>query len=45
MRYAGQGHELDVAAFETRRWADASAARFAALHEQRYGFTLDRRPR
>ncbi len=40
MRYVGQGHELDVAAFEDD---DGSmlATRFAALHAHRNGFTLD----
>jgi N-methylhydantoinase A/oxoprolinase/acetone carboxylase beta subunit len=40
MRYVGQGHELDVVAFETDDGA-ALATRFAALHAQRNGFTLD----
>ncbi|MEO5818796.1 MAG: hydantoinase/oxoprolinase family protein [Gemmatimonadaceae bacterium] len=40
MRYVGQGHELDVAAFETDDGA-ALATRFSALHAQRNGFTLD----
>jgi N-methylhydantoinase A/oxoprolinase/acetone carboxylase beta subunit len=40
-RYAGQGHELDVAA--TPRDEPATiAARFAELHAARFGFTLDR---
>jgi N-methylhydantoinase A len=39
MRYVGQGHELDVAAFETDD-GNALATRFAALHAQRNGFTL-----
>lgn len=39
MRYRGQGHELDVPVHA--RDAGASlAARFAALHGARYGFTL-----
>jgi len=40
-RYLGQGHELDVPV----RLGDAGeavAARFAALHRERYGFSLDR---
>jgi N-methylhydantoinase A len=40
MRYVGQGHELDVAAFEDDD-GSALATRFAALHAQRNGFTLD----
>ncbi len=40
MRYIGQGHELDVAAFETDDGPTLSA-RFAAMHAQRNGFTLD----
>jgi N-methylhydantoinase A len=40
MRYVGQGHELDVAVFETDDGATL-ATRFAALHAQRNGFTLD----
>jgi N-methylhydantoinase A len=39
MRYVGQGHELDVAAFETDDGI-ALATRFSALHAQRNGFTL-----
>jgi N-methylhydantoinase A len=39
MRYAGQGHELDVplSPKQTRR---AIASAFAAAHDARYGFTL-----
>ena len=40
MRYVGQGHELDVATFEDDD-GDTLARRFAALHAQRNGFTLD----
>ncbi|MEP6620533.1 MAG: hydantoinase/oxoprolinase family protein [bacterium] len=40
MRYVGQGHELDVVAREGDDGA-AIAARFATLHAQRNGFTLD----
>ena len=40
MRYVGQGHELDVAAFEDDD-GDTLARRFTALHAQRNGFTLD----
>jgi N-methylhydantoinase A len=40
MRYVGQGHELDVAAFEDDDGA-ALSSRFTALHAQRNGFTLD----
>jgi len=40
MRYAGQGHELDVAAPARAREAALRAA-FARLHQSRYGFTLD----
>jgi len=40
MRYVGQGHELDVPAHEGDDGA-ALAGRFAALHAQRNGFTLD----
>jgi N-methylhydantoinase A len=39
MRYVGQGHELDVTAFEDDDGA-ALSARFAMLHAQRNGFTL-----
>jgi N-methylhydantoinase A len=40
MRYVGQGHELDVVAFEDDDGA-ALTTRFIALHAQRNGFTLD----
>lgn len=40
MRYAGQGHELDVPLRPGSTTA-AIAAAFEALHDQRYGFTLD----
>jgi N-methylhydantoinase A/oxoprolinase/acetone carboxylase beta subunit len=40
MRYVGQGHELDVAAFEGDD-GSALAVRFSALHALRNGFTLD----
>lgn len=39
VRFRGQGHELDVAVLEGDD-GSALAARFAALHAQRYGFTL-----
>jgi N-methylhydantoinase A len=39
MRYVGQGHELDVSAFEDDDGASLSN-RFTALHAQRNGFTL-----
>ena len=39
MRYVGQGHELDVAAHDGEDGA-ALAVRFATLHAQRNGFTL-----
>jgi N-methylhydantoinase A len=39
-RYVGQGHELDVPIHEDEDGA-ALATRFAALHAQRNGFTLD----
>jgi N-methylhydantoinase A/oxoprolinase/acetone carboxylase beta subunit len=39
-RYAGQGHELDVS-IEPGDDGAAIATRFAALHAQRNGFTLD----
>lgn len=39
-RYAGQGHELDVAV-KPRTDAKAIANDFARLHERRYGFTLE----
>ena len=40
VRYVGQGHELDVPAYEGDDGA-ALAERFAALHRQRNGFTLE----
>jgi N-methylhydantoinase A len=40
-RYAGQGHELDVPLAPDDETRDV-AARFAALHQRRFGFTLDR---
>ncbi len=40
VRYVGQGHELDVPVHDDDDGA-ALAARFAALHAQRNGFTLD----
>ena len=40
MRYVGQGHELDVPA-QPGDDGTALAGRFAALHAQRNGFTLD----
>jgi N-methylhydantoinase A len=39
VRYVGQGHELDVAVMNGED-GEALAARFAALHAQRNGFTL-----
>ena len=39
MRYAGQGHELDVPLTQ-RQTRPVLAKAFARLHEQRYGFTL-----
>jgi N-methylhydantoinase A len=39
-RYVGQGHELDVPVSDTDDGA-ALAARFALLHRQRNGFTLE----
>ena len=39
MRYAGQGHELDVAVSPTQS-ARAIAAAFTQAHEARYGFIL-----
>lgn len=39
MRYAGQGHELEVA-FESGMSPEALGARFTAMHQQRYGFEL-----
>jgi N-methylhydantoinase A len=41
VRYAGQGHELDVACAPGDDGA-ALAARFATAHAARYGFTLER---
>jgi N-methylhydantoinase A len=40
VRYVGQGHELDVPIADTDDGA-ALAARFALLHRQRNGFTLE----
>ena len=40
MRYAGQGHELDVP-FTAKDDGARLTAAFAALHQARYGFTLD----
>ena len=40
-RYAGQGHEMDVP-FAPGDDGAAIAARFAGLHAERVGFTLDR---
>jgi N-methylhydantoinase A len=40
-RYVGQGHELDVPVTPTDSGSDV-ALRFAALHDRRMGFTLDR---
>ncbi|HJQ20361.1 MAG TPA: hydantoinase/oxoprolinase family protein, partial [Gemmatimonadaceae bacterium] len=40
MRYAGQGHELDVPV-DADKTHDALRSTFAALHQRRYGFTLD----
>ena len=39
MRYAGQGHELDVP-LTPQQSRDAVGAAFAALHKRRYGFNL-----
>jgi N-methylhydantoinase A len=39
MRYAGQGHELDVPIFP-RQTARAIATAFTAAHDARYGFAL-----
>jgi N-methylhydantoinase A len=39
MRYVGQGHELDVPLTQ-KQSREALQAAFAALHSQRYGFTL-----
>ncbi len=41
VRYAGQGHELDIACVPGDDGA-AIASRFAAMHATRYGFTLER---
>lgn len=41
VRYAGQGHELDIACKPGDDGA-AIAARFAKAHRARYGFTLER---
>jgi N-methylhydantoinase A/oxoprolinase/acetone carboxylase beta subunit len=41
VRYAGQGHELDIACTPGDSGTDL-AERFAAAHRARYGFTLDR---
>jgi N-methylhydantoinase A/oxoprolinase/acetone carboxylase beta subunit len=41
VRYAGQGHELDIACAPGDDGA-AIAGRFAAAHATRYGFTLER---
>ncbi|HXD24158.1 MAG TPA: hypothetical protein VN613_12430, partial [Gemmatimonadaceae bacterium] len=41
VRYAGQGHELDIACKPGDDGA-AIAARFANAHRARYGFTLER---
>jgi N-methylhydantoinase A len=41
VRYAGQGHELDIACAPGDDGA-ALAVRFAAAHAARYGFTLER---
>lgn len=40
MRYRGQGHELEVGFAPDERGA-AIGERFARMHQQRYGFTLD----
>lgn len=40
LRYAGQGHELEVP-FAPGTTPHALAERFAAMHRTRYGFTLD----
>jgi N-methylhydantoinase A len=40
MRYAGQGHELDVPATPKQAREELAKA-FAALHQRRYGFVLD----
>jgi N-methylhydantoinase A len=41
VRFQGQGYELDIA-FTARDDGKAIAARFAAAHQARYGFLLDR---
>jgi N-methylhydantoinase A len=41
VRYAGQGHELDIACAPGDSGTEL-AERFAAAHSARYGFTLDR---
>ncbi len=41
VRYAGQGHELDIACVPGDDGA-AIALRFSAVHAARYGFTLER---
>ena len=41
VRYAGQGHELDLVCAPEDD-GPAMADRFSALHQARYGFTLDR---
>jgi N-methylhydantoinase A len=41
VRYAGQGHELDIACAPGDSGVDV-AERFAVAHRARYGFTLDR---
>jgi N-methylhydantoinase A len=41
VRYAGQGHELDIACAPGDDGA-AVSARFAEAHAARYGFTLER---
>ncbi len=41
MRYAGQGHQLDVP-FTTEDTLDALVRRFAALHEAQFGFVMER---
>ncbi|MCX5765785.1 MAG: hydantoinase/oxoprolinase family protein [Gemmatimonadetes bacterium] len=41
VRYAGQGHELDVPCMPSDD-GNALAARFSSMHQSRYGFVLDR---
>lgn len=41
VRYAGQGHELDIACVPGDSGRDI-AERFSVAHSERYGFTLDR---